>query len=572
MTPRVSVIVLAWNRWSLTRRCLASIARTTDPGNADVILVDNGSEDGTVEAGLEFPWLRVIRLPENLGYVRGNNAGLAHADPDSDVVLLNNDVVFEEPGWLEKLQGAAHLHPGTGIVAPRLVLPDGRLIHAGTYIVPETCRGQTIGRDESDIGQYPGSREVQGIVFAVVYIRREVVRALGPLPEQYVSFFEDTDYCLQARAAGFRVECTGDVTVRHDTGATLSDRPAEREALFEASRAVFQDRWKKRLEAAYELDLVAYTTSAQRREHGTVLVDLLLELDLMGIRVAHRDADGGDHVAASERCWGRGHFAHVFADRPIVPGSFGMVLADAAGSDVRAETAGFSRWLRRRHRDVLVAPVPIATSHYHPAALDVAPSGNQPNLLAWLRPDEVEWGRILLSAFNRACDAGGAGGLVIVTDPEMTVGDLLSLLSDAAFASGRATVLRDPFRGHENACLRRSMAGVLSWRADGPGSCDRWQTLACNRPVLFVGDRLPSDGSAPYLYAPSVATTSTPMNRVESALLWFFALPIEDRSPRDDGLRAAVAARSVRSVATSIRAAAFAHLTRRRIGIGGGGR
>jgi len=82
----VSIIVLAWNRWPLTRRLLESIQRFTDLANVRVIVVDNGSIDETASELAKLPWLRVLRHEKNLGFVRGNNAALLQTG-DDDVVL-----------------------------------------------------------------------------------------------------------------------------------------------------------------------------------------------------------------------------------------------------------------------------------------------------------------------------------------------------------------------------------------------------------------------------------------------------------------------------------------------------
>ena len=99
---------------------------------------------------------------ENLGFVRGNNAGIAAAPAGSDVVLLNNDVEFRRRDWLKRLPQCAHSAPDVGVVGCRLVLPDGRLLHAGTYILPDTMWGQQIGALETDVGQYAAAARSRG--------------------------------------------------------------------------------------------------------------------------------------------------------------------------------------------------------------------------------------------------------------------------------------------------------------------------------------------------------------------------------------------------------------------------
>jgi GT2 family glycosyltransferase len=134
---QVTVVILAWNQWRLTERCLETLA-ATDLDGAEVVVVDNGSTDETPERLEQISWVRTLRLPENLGFVRGNNAGIAAAAPGSDVVLLNNDIELTQRDWLRRLAACAHSAPDIGVVGCRLVLPDGRLLHAGTYMMPDT--------------------------------------------------------------------------------------------------------------------------------------------------------------------------------------------------------------------------------------------------------------------------------------------------------------------------------------------------------------------------------------------------------------------------------------------------
>jgi GT2 family glycosyltransferase/glycosyltransferase involved in cell wall biosynthesis len=251
----VTLILLTWNRWALTRRCLETLL-TTDLAGAELLVVDNGSTDGTSERLAAFPQARVLPLGENLGFVRGNNAGIAAAPPEHDIVLLNNDLEFHRRDWLQRLRAAAAATPDAGIVGCRQVLSDGRLLHAGTYILPDTMWGQQIGALEHDVGQFTGRREVQGITFAVAYLKREVIAAIGGLSEDFQSYFEDTDYCLRARQAGFRTIFAGDAQVVHDEHGSTAGDDSGRRSLFERSRAVFRDKWKTGLESEYGRDLV----------------------------------------------------------------------------------------------------------------------------------------------------------------------------------------------------------------------------------------------------------------------------------------------------------------------------
>lgn len=255
MNRKTTLIVLAWNRWDLTRRCLETLRRT-DLTGAEVLVVDNGSTDETPQRLAELGWVRVLTLPENLGFVRGNNAGIQAVDPASDVVLLNNDLEFRQKDWLQKLKSCAHARPETGIVGCRLVLPDERLLHAGTYILPDTFWGQQIGALEKEIGQYARDREVQGIVFACAFIKREVLLAVGGLAEDFHSYFEDTDYCLRAREHGFRTVLCGSVTLVHDEHGSTAGTDGLFTSIFSQSREVFGQKWGESLRDRYRVQVL----------------------------------------------------------------------------------------------------------------------------------------------------------------------------------------------------------------------------------------------------------------------------------------------------------------------------
>ena len=244
---KTTLIVLAWNRWSLTQRCLETL-RSTHLPDTEILVVDNGSTDETPQQLARQEGIRVVTLPENLGYVRGNWAGVQAASPDSDLVLLNNDLEFHQRDWFEHLQRCAYSAKDVGVVGCRLLLPDGKLLHAGTQILPDTLWGQQIGGLEKDFGQYSRTRDVQGIVFAVAYLRRDAWDAIGGLSKDFQSYFEDTDYCLRAKRAGFRTLLCGEATVTHVLHGSSGDESATL-PIFQRSQAIFRRKWETELRA-----------------------------------------------------------------------------------------------------------------------------------------------------------------------------------------------------------------------------------------------------------------------------------------------------------------------------------
>lgn len=317
MTRAATLIVLTWNRWELTRKCLETL-RATQLDNAEVLVVDNGSTDETRERLSELDWVRTLLLPENRGFVRGNNAGIDAADPHSDVVLLNNDLVFTQSDWLERLRQCAAENPKAGIIGCRLALSDARLLHAGTYILPDTFWGQQIGSLQEDVGQYPSDREVQGVVFACALIRREVIDAIGGLSEDFESYFEDTDYCLRAAAAGFTTVVCGGVTLVHDEHGSTTGQDEARKKLFATSQRVFAKKWRRTLEARYRHKLTWQSIMNFPSGYAASCRKLLLALEERDVHIAYRYVYGPGTVFPVPEPENSGDYhLNVIRSRPI---------------------------------------------------------------------------------------------------------------------------------------------------------------------------------------------------------------------------------------------------------------
>ncbi len=355
----VSIIVLAWNRWPLTKRLLDSIQRFTDLGNVRVIVVDNGSSDETADELAKLPWLCVLRHEQNLGFVRGNNAALLQTG-DDDVVLLNNDVEILHGEWLERLQQSVYAASDIGIVGCRLLLDDGRLLHAGTWIRPDDCWGEQIGSLETDLGQYAEDREVEGIVFACAYLKRDVLRDVGLLSEAYESYFEDTDYCLRAAEKGYRTVCCGSVTMRHQEHGSTEGDDSFRRQTFARSRAVFRTRWRQKLQAHYTRSLAWQSIMQLPGGYATSCREMMRALDAEGVRLTYSYAyDGWATVPAESERTGD-HLLDIIRsrnspDRP--PVSVTYAQGDALTRNRGRYKIGFTmlevdriprEWVRRR--------------------------------------------------------------------------------------------------------------------------------------------------------------------------------------------------------------------------------
>ena len=283
---KVTIIILTWNGLSYTKRCLETLREKTFFPEYEVVVADNGSTDGTVDYLRSVPWLRAVENGSNLGFAKGNNRAIEASDQASDVVLLNNDTEILQPAWLGRLQESAYKSADIGIVGARLRQPDGTLQHAGTYMPVETFWGQQLGSGEKDVNQYNADAEVEGVVFACVYIKRDVLERVGPLDEDYFSYFEDSDYCLKARRHGFKVVCCGSATVVHHENTSARVNGVSHEGMFLSSQKVFKRKWQGALESArYSREINWHSLLNFPTGYALSSRELVLELDRQKVRV-----------------------------------------------------------------------------------------------------------------------------------------------------------------------------------------------------------------------------------------------------------------------------------------------
>ncbi len=255
--PDLSIIVVAWNVRDLVLDCLASIEDARLRCSHEVIVVDNGSADGTVEAVRRgFPRTHVIALPANVGFAAGNNQGMLEAT-GRHFVLLNSDTIVL-PGGLERCVEYLDAHPEVGVVGPQLLNPDRskqNCIHNSPTLLSELV-GQSLlrrlwpSRWPSKLVDYREPLEVEAVLGACLFVRADVVREVGPIDEAYFFFLEETDWCERIRARGWKVVHLPDAEVIHLYGeATKKKVPLRTRIEYYRSRYVFFR--KNRSRAAY---------------------------------------------------------------------------------------------------------------------------------------------------------------------------------------------------------------------------------------------------------------------------------------------------------------------------------
>jgi GT2 family glycosyltransferase len=243
--PLVSIVVVTYNNLPLTRMCLASIRARTEYPRYEIVVVDNGSGDGTAEylrqVAAESLDTKVILNSENRGFAAANNQGLAVARGEI-LCLLNNDTVVAR-GWLSSLVRALRLNPSWGLVGPV------------TNAIGNEAR---VNVDYEDIEEMPewAARwvvERRGRSFAIPMLalycaamRRDVWEAVGELDERFgVGMFEDDDYCRRIRRAGYELRCVEDAFVHHWQRASFRLLGEQQyQDVLERNRALFREKWR----------------------------------------------------------------------------------------------------------------------------------------------------------------------------------------------------------------------------------------------------------------------------------------------------------------------------------------
>ena len=235
----VSIVVVSFNTKDVTRQCLEHVQQHAAEIRQEVFVVDKASTDGSADmVQNEFPWVQLIRLDKNRGFAGGNNPAMEKA-AGRYVLLLNSDAFLAE-GVLQKTIQYMDEHPGTGVLGCKLTDPDGtmqpsarmqqsplnKILHI-TGLAARFPNSKFFGRVDYTWWDHEQPQQVGWVVGAYFLIRRETMAAIGVLDERYFLYFEEIDYCLSARRAGWEVVFYPHVRVIH-LGGQSSVKTGER--------------------------------------------------------------------------------------------------------------------------------------------------------------------------------------------------------------------------------------------------------------------------------------------------------------------------------------------------------
>jgi GT2 family glycosyltransferase len=235
----VSIVMLSWNAPQFTEDAIASIrARTSLPH--EIIIIDNGSGEETVRRLEAIDGIRVIYNAVNTGFAFGCNQGLAAAR-GTHVVLLNNDVIVTD-GWLEAMIDVQRRNPTVGCSAPR----TNRIVgYQQVDNVPYENLDElpAFARERSYAERGRWTREARVVGFCLCLDRRMVAEIGGLNPRYGIGNFEDDDYCMRIRAAGYDIALCDDSFIHHFGNVTFKENKVDYRASLVRNKEIFTKHW-----------------------------------------------------------------------------------------------------------------------------------------------------------------------------------------------------------------------------------------------------------------------------------------------------------------------------------------
>lgn len=234
---RISIVIVTWNCKSYAQECLTSLQGQTGDFSTQIVVVDNASSDGTCEIiENQFPDVQLIRSNTNLGFAKGNNAGIL--DTDGDYVCLINPDVNVAPDCLGKMLEYMEREPSIGLLGPKMIGPDGN-VGRSTMRFPtiwnSLCRAlglDVIFRESRLFGgflmrdfHHDQIKDVDVLNGWFWMTRRSALNEVGVLDDQLFMYGDDLDWCRRFHNFGWRVVFFPDAEAVHYGGGTTKKAP-----------------------------------------------------------------------------------------------------------------------------------------------------------------------------------------------------------------------------------------------------------------------------------------------------------------------------------------------------------
>jgi len=315
----IAVCIVTCNTRDLLRKCIQSVL----PEHPDEILVvDNGSKDGTVEMlKAEFPSIPFLSLPKNIGFGAASNRGIENCH--SDHIFLINADVFMMPGSLQPLNQYLETHPETAMIGPRVLNPDKTLqtscfyyptpIHIFLYVsefyklVPRLpfLKNRTLQKKATE-----SAVAVPWVLGAALAFRREQILNIGSFDESIFLYFEEVDLCYRLAAQNLETHFVPQAEVMHVGAGTTIQKRAWYYNMFFISLAQFYRKHYSRFLLA-ELIVAVKSVAAVK-----------LVRDFLRLRINHDETRQPlqQVLVEMDRNLAFGNWHHIHTEEPVVPG------------------------------------------------------------------------------------------------------------------------------------------------------------------------------------------------------------------------------------------------------------
>ncbi len=275
--PAASIVILAWNEWEMTQACLDSL-RPTLGLHDEVIVIDNGSTDGTGGGIRRFPWVRVVTNPENRGFAAGCNQGAALASRDV-VIFLNNDTLLAGR-WLDTLL-APFSDDSVGATGPRSNFVSGaQLVTNVDYDIVQASKLRPFVRHWEATHQGLTS-EAEHLVGFCLAVRRSTFESIGGFDEGFgIGGYEDDDLCARIRDTGLRLLIAHGSFVHHHGHRTFDANGLDWHAIQQDNEELFRAKHGSRSQSAAQRSTAPVLVSACLivKDEETILADCLASL------------------------------------------------------------------------------------------------------------------------------------------------------------------------------------------------------------------------------------------------------------------------------------------------------
>ena len=257
---RIWTVIVNWRQPEATLACLASLERAgADLGN--VVIIDNESRDDLlIRVRAAFPRTTVLTQSENLGFARAVNIGAKYAIEHgaTAVLLLNNDALLL-PDAVRNFATALASDPRLGVLTAKVFLTDApdHLWAVGGHF--NGRRVENIGSGEKDVGAYDDTR-LDFVYGCAMLVRSEVFSTLGGLDERFFLYYEDIDFCLRARDAGWDVRMAPDAHALHEGSKSTRGEPMVKVYHHARSRTLFFRQHLRGARLVFVVSEIAFIT------------------------------------------------------------------------------------------------------------------------------------------------------------------------------------------------------------------------------------------------------------------------------------------------------------------------